>query len=274
MYVIVALVVLLFIGSVGFFLWSLIQGSIERHRQERQRMELREIRHRSVLAMSEKALAAVADKSTEALEAELRIAVVKTEQIPPHVDELVVVARPLSNRLVGCVTFASSSAPLPGIPRAARARLSSHTDDALVERALAQTLCGEPPVRGGDSLEGPVAIEWLCHGARVFGTGPLLVAACGDEVRWIEARSLGDGRALGRLLLAAQETGRLQGTLLFWNGSRFHDVGVLVHTLIGPDTPDFTLVDVPEAMRRSMALGPGHVPIYARAELNGGSAYA
>ena len=68
-----------------------------------------------------------------------------------------------------------------------------------------------------------------------------MIAASGAKLIWIQAESDGSEAALAALVQRSLEPGSLTGVLMAWDGESLSLVPMLTHTIMGPDTPDWTL---------------------------------
>jgi hypothetical protein len=205
-------------------------------------------------AMFEKSAAKRLDEARQAVDAltpeglreRLRIRVVSTRA--PTTD-LATCARPIADGYESRVVLEGFD--LDGIPATARARLVD--DDAtLFEIALGRTL-GHAPAAERDEVDG---LEWLADPARLFASRSVVVAACGTRLVWATAQPEGASRTLARLASRSGETGPMKYVLLSWNGATLERIGVTVHTIKGPTTPDYTLSLSPQ-LCAALGLGAG-----------------
>jgi hypothetical protein len=140
-----------------------------------------------------------------------------------------------------------------GLPAAVRARFTE-TDAALLERALDASLPAEPPSpAGGDGHGDASALLWLARPARLLGDAPAVVVAVGQTLAWMPARPDGAEAALARLASRSLATGPAKGALFAWDGHTLTDSTVVQHSVMGPNTPDFTL-QLPPALLAALGL--------------------
>jgi hypothetical protein len=159
-------------------------------------------------------------------------------------------AKPVGGRLEARVVLEGSE--LAGLPQSARARLSED-DVTLFEQALASTLPIEAPALASGLATGPGARAWLCRPERLFGAAPYVLAGVGQALAWIPAVPEGAAWALADLASRSNESGPLKATLFAWDGAALSDVELVVHTILGPSTPEFTL-RLPPATLAAMGL--------------------
>lgn len=176
----------------------------------------------------------VAALSDEELRARLRVKVVSTRS--PS-EGLATCARPLSKRFELRVVL--DGFELNGLPNATRARLAE-SDEALMQHAFSQTLSTPPRAEDGAVL-GASAHVWLSRSAEIFGAVPHVIVAEGDGLRWMPATRERSEERLVALARASMETGPMKGAMWGWDGHALHESTVVMHTIIGPTTPDYTL---------------------------------
>lgn len=140
---------------------------------------------------------------------------------------------------------------LEGLPKAARARLSE-TDAELRERALAASLPKSPPAREAGAARSQL---WLCRPEAIFGTEPHLIVGEREGLAWIPVEP-GDVEArLVALCNRSLETGPMKGSLWAWDGTKLSVETIVVHTIMGPTTPDYTL-RVPASFHETLGIHP------------------
>lgn len=138
---------------------------------------------------------------------------------------------------------------LNGIPEKDRARLPD-THDALFERALTQTL-GEPVPKLGAGEANSLA--WLCSPEAIFGNAPHLIVASGKRLVWTPVAPDDVEPRLAALCRASSEKGVAQNVLFAWDGAVLSGETIMVHTIMGPNTPDYTL-RVPTSFHAEMGI--------------------
>lgn len=176
----------------------------------------------------------VATLSADDLRSRVRIAI-KSTRTPSA--GLATCARPIVEGYEARVVV--DGFDLDGIPEAARARIPE--DDAtLFELALGHTL-GDPP--SFEAYEAD-AIEWLAAPHGVFGGNPALIGAEGKKLVWASPSPEDASRALARFCDRVVADGPLKGMLFGWAGAKIIKIPMMVHTIKGPETPDFT-IDLP-----------------------------
>lgn len=125
---------------------------------------------------------------------------------------------------------------LDGIPEAARARVPE--DDAtLFEIALGHTL-GDPPKFEALEVD---KIEWLAAPHKVFGGNPAFIGAEGSKLIWASPPAEDAARVLARFCDRILADGPLKGMLFGWAGAKVIKIPMMVHTIKGPETPDYTI---------------------------------
>lgn len=195
----------------------------------------------------------VAALSADDLRARARIAI-KSTRTPSA--GLATCARPVVEGYEARVVL--DGFDLDGIPEAARARIPE--DDAtLFELALGHTL-GDPPSFEAYECDG---IEWLAAPHRVFAGNPALIGAEGKKLVWASPPPDDASRALAALCTRIVADGPLKGMLFGWAGAKLIKVPMTVHTIQGPDTPDFT-IELPPVYCAAFGLtadASGHVPV-------------
>ncbi|MBK7399291.1 MAG: hypothetical protein IPJ34_24250 [Myxococcales bacterium] len=196
---------------------------------------------RSAQARLEKELSTLAALPVEALRARLRVKICSKTT---SATGLATCSSPIVDGLEARVFLADSE--LDGLPKEVRAKLDE-SDAAVFATALDQTL-GALPTQ--ESAETHV---WLCRPARLFGAEPHVIAAEGRGLAWAKARAEKAEGMLARLASLSRTDGALKGYLFGWDGEVLHRIGVTAHTIIGPDTPDYTL-DVPSSLRGPLGL--------------------
>jgi len=148
---------------------------------------------------------------------------------------LITCARPLSERYEARVVV--DGVDLAGLPEADRVRLGG-SDDDVFQAALDNTL-GEGPTDAACEEQ-----AWLCRPADLFGTEPTLAVGVGHGLVWIPARQ----EALTELADLCERsvvTGPMKAVMWAWDGEdQLEQSTILVHTIIGPDSADYT-VDLP-----------------------------
>jgi hypothetical protein len=144
-------------------------------------------------------------------------------------------AHPLSERFEARVVV--EGVDLAGLPEADRARLGG-TDDEVFEAALELTLPSKP---SGTSCDHHA---WLCRPAELFGPQPVLAVGVGEGLVWIPARREALDE-LAALCARASRPGPMKAVMWAWDGKgTLVQSTILVHTISGPDTADYT-VDLP-----------------------------
>ena len=131
---------------------------------------------------------------------------------------------------------------LDGIPNAARAKLAE-SDDALRDRALDATL-GKSPIHA-----------WLCRPEGLFGSEPCVIVGDGETLRWIPAVPRDAESELVALGHRAMAQGPMKGAMFAWDGERLHEATCVMHTVMGPTTPEFT-IRLPASVAAAMGLSP------------------
>jgi len=140
---------------------------------------------------------------------------------------------------------------LQGIPAQARARLPEG-DEALYSRALTATL-GEAPAAEAGAVEDHA---WLCRVEQIFGQRPFLIVSEGAALAWVPAERGTSEKALAALASRSLKDGPMKGVMFAWDGATLSEVSVLHHTIIGPDTPDYTL-QLPATIVRALGVAAG-----------------
>lgn len=141
---------------------------------------------------------------------------------------------------------------LEGLPKAARVRLSDETDAQLHERALAQTLTEPAPA----ASEGRAASHlWLLRPEAIFGDAPHLAVISGSTLRWMPVVPGDVEKRLLELCRAAGVDGLGKYVLWSWDGAKLGAEPIVVHTIQGPSTPDFTL-RVPASFHVTLGVHP------------------
>ena len=188
----------------------------------------------------------IAALSEEELRSKLRVSV-----LPIHApaEGLVTCARPITKRFG--LRLVLDGYDLEGVPNEARARLSE-SDEALMAQAMSQTVSSLPSAADG-AVKGPNAHVWLSRMADIFGTQPHVIVAEGQGLRWTPATPEQSEERLIALARAAQETGRMKGVMWAWDGQQLHESTIMNHTIMGPNTPDYTLT-LPIAMHPLMGV--------------------
>lgn len=175
----------------------------------------------------------VAALSEDELRARLRVDIVSNRSSS---DGLATCARALAGRHEARVVLEGFD--LEGLPKAARVRLSDESDAQLYERALAQTLTEPAPAPS----EGRAASHlWLLRPAAIFGDEPHLVVISGGALRWTPVVPGDVEQRLLELCRAAGEDGLGKYVLWSWDGASLGAEPIVVHTIQGPSTPDYTL---------------------------------
>lgn len=188
----------------------------------------------------------IAALSEEDLRAKLRVSV-----LPIHApaEGLVTCMRPLTKRFG--LRLVLDGFDVDGVPNEARARLSE-SDEALMAQAMSQTV-SSPPSAADGAVKGPNAHVWLSRMADIFGTQPHVIVAEGEGLRWTPATPEQSEERLLALARAAQDTGRMKGVMWAWDGQQLHESTIMNHTIMGPNTPDYTLT-LPLAMHPLMGV--------------------
>jgi hypothetical protein len=178
----------------------------------------------------DKALPAIQALSDEQLRERLRIRIVLQRSSS---EGLATCALPIGDHEARVVL---DGFDLAGLPTSARARLAE-TDEALRELALSAML-GEPPAVTAGAAS---SHAWLCRPERIFGADPFLIVCEGEGLAWLAARRGTTQKALAALAARATASGPMTNVMFAWDGTTLTEVPVLVHTIIGPTTPDYTL---------------------------------
>lgn len=188
----------------------------------------------------------VAALSEDELRARLRVCIESTRA--PS-EGLATCAAPLAGRYE--VRVVLEGFDLEGLPKAARARLSE-TDAELRERALAASLPETPPARESGAASSQL---WLCRPEAVFGKEPHLIVGEGEGLAWTPVEP-GDVEArLVALCNRSLERGPMKGALWAWDGEKLSVETIVVHTIMGPTTPDYTL-RVPASFHATLGIHP------------------
>jgi hypothetical protein len=189
----------------------------------------------------------VARLSTDELRARLRVRIVSARA--PS-DGLATCARPLAGRYEGRVVL--DGIALDGLPKEARVRLSDETDAQLYARALEATLPGPAPSVDAGRAESAL---WLLRPEAIFGPVPHLAVLSGGTLVWTPVEPGDVERRLVALCQAAGADGLGKYVLWSWDGSKLGAETIVVHTVMGPTTPDFTL-KVPAAFHETLGIHP------------------
>jgi hypothetical protein len=188
----------------------------------------------------------VAALSDEELRARLRVKIVGTRT--PK-DGLATCATPLAGRFESRVVV--DGVDLDGIPQPVRVRLSE-TDAQLHALALAATLPAEVP----DASAGRASTWlWVLRPEAIFGRTPHLFVVSGRELVWMPVTPGEVETRLLSLCRAAGQDGPAKYVLWSWDGSAVGAETIVVHTILGPTTPDFTL-RVPPAFHATLGIHP------------------
>ncbi|MEZ4453493.1 MAG: hypothetical protein R3B09_28795 [Nannocystaceae bacterium] len=189
----------------------------------------------------------IAALSDAELRAGLRVAIVRVAQ---PTGGLALIGRSMSDDLAARVIVEDFEL-IPGLPEQARARLSE-SDSALWELALAASLPEEVPEPSAGECD---SYRWLLEPEAVWGDQPHLIVAVARGLAWTPAVPGDLERRLLELIRKGRETGPLTSWLWAWDGRSLSCSLIVVHTIMGPNTPDFTLT-LPPAFGRSLGLQP------------------
>ena len=159
-------------------------------------------------------------------------------------------ARPVGSRHEARVVL--DGIDLSGLPHEDRQRLSE-SDEELFELGLAQTLPGDAP---SDDAREAAGLAWLCRAAAIFGDAPHLIVASDQRLSWTAVEPGGVEARLVSLCRASSESGPLKNVLFAWDGSTLSSQTIVVHSIIGPNTPDYTL-RVPPSFHGALGIQPG-----------------
>jgi len=142
--------------------------------------------------------------------------------------------------------------PLDGLPKAARVRLSDETDAQLYAHALAATLPDPAPSASEGEAD---TYLWLLRPDAIFGRVPHLAVISGGRLLWTPVARDEVEQRLVSLCQAAGQDGLAKNVLWAWDGEKLSAEGIVVHTILGPNTPDFTL-RVPSSFHETLGIHP------------------
>ncbi|NVB40299.1 hypothetical protein G6O69_38260 [Pseudenhygromyxa sp. WMMC2535] len=188
----------------------------------------------------------IAALSENELRAKLRARIVRTNTSR---DGLATCSRPVGGDFE--VRVVLDGFDLDGLPNEARARLPE-SDAELLALGIDAALGEEDPAR--EQGEG-ASLIWLALPEALWGSAPHVIVAAGEALAWTPARP-GDGQArLAALATKSCTSGPMKNVMWSWDGRRLSPSTVLVHTLIGPNTPDYTL-SLPSSMQGAFGFRP------------------
>jgi hypothetical protein len=96
---------------------------------------------------------------------------------------------------------------------------------------------------------------WVLRPEAIFGRTPHLFVVSGRELVWMPVTPGDVEKRLLALCRATGEDGPAKYVLWSWDGSSLGAETIVVHTILGPTTPDFTL-RVPEAFHATLGIHP------------------
>lgn len=140
---------------------------------------------------------------------------------------------------------------LDGLPRGARARLPGG-DRELFAQALDATLPSAPPAPEPGTAD---TLVWLARPEAIFGSAPHLIAAVGETLAWTAVIPGDVEPRLLDLCDRSGERGPMKNVLWAWDGAKLTRCPLIVHTIIGPTTPDYTLT-VPASFHAPLGIHP------------------
>ncbi len=220
--------------SIGFSLRKYIPDAFDEQFAKAAEKRLRELGPK-IAALSE-----------DELRARLRVSIASSRA---PAEGLATCAAPLAGRYEMRVVL--DGFDLEGLPKAARARLSE-SDAELREHALAASLPASPPAREARAASSQL---WLCRAEAIFGSEPHLIVGEGEGLAWMRVEP-GDVEArLIALCRRSLETGPMKGSLWAWDGTKLSVETIVVHTIMGPTTPDYTL-RVPASFHATLGIHP------------------
>lgn len=188
----------------------------------------------------------VAALGDDELRARLRVKIVGTRT--PK-EGLATCAVPLAGRFESRVVV--DGIDLDGLPQPVRIRFSE-SDAALHALALAATLPAEIP----DVAAGRASTWlWVLRPEAIFGRTPHLFVVSGRELVWMPVTPGDVEKRLLTLCRAAGEDGPAKYVLWSWDGRTLGAETIVVHTILGPTTPDFTL-RVPASFHATLGIHP------------------
>jgi hypothetical protein len=242
------IVLLMVVGLVaalaaGLFLYALAQGHRERNQAGALRAAIDDALAKGARERLAAALPQIDALADEELRQRLRVRICRKRS---PTEGLASLAKPITERFEARVVL--DGFELLGIPLSVRARFPE--DDETLHRAALTATVADEPTSSGNRIEGHA---WLCVPDRIFGAVPAMVACEGGSITWIVAREGTKSSALAKLANDAMEDGPMKGAMFAWDGTALRDVGMLEHTILGPNTPDYTL-DIPPDLLERMGL--------------------
>jgi hypothetical protein len=141
---------------------------------------------------------------------------------------------------------------LDGLPSDVRQRLPE-SDAELLARALDASLADEHPAVELGSGASPT---WLARPEALWGSAAHVIVASGEDLVWTPVEPSNVEARLVMLANKSCESGPMKKVLWAWDGQTLSHSTVLVHTIIGTNTPDYTL-SLPPAMHGVLGIHPG-----------------